>query len=126
MYQPRDRVALERMAAASGFPYIAPDDAMVEAVVVVVDEHDKPIHAVAAKRMVETYGWFDNSVDGITKMAAMRLSHDGMITCLRLKGYDSGVAFLPPSICERFGRRLKKHFGWTPTWKSWAINFGRD
>lgn len=118
--------ALERMAAASGFPYVDPRSEMVESCLVVVDDSDTPVMAVAAERIVQLYGWFDKDLPPVQKMTALRVAHWGMRLELMEKGYKSAEAFLPPSICERFGRRLMRSFGWVENWRSFCFKFGVD
>lgn len=123
LYREADRPALERMAAASGFPYVDPKSLKVECVIVVVDDSDTPIAACAAHRIIELYGWFDHAQLPMVKLAALRHMHGAMARELREEGYNEASAFLPPTICERFGRRLERTFSWTRNWPSWAIHF---
>ena len=55
--------------------------------------------------------------------AAWKLIHKGMAEHLRPLGYTSVEAFLPPSVSERFGRRLERTFGWVKNWPSWTRRF---
>lgn len=118
-----DLPTLEAMAAKSGFPYIDPRSPLTEAVLVVADGEDRPVAAVAAERIVQLYGWFDQDLRPMRKMQAIRLLHESMASELKKKGYNSAEAFIPTSICERFGRRLEKSFGWSPNWRSWSKGF---
>lgn len=117
-FKPSDQGALYAMAEKSGFPYPHLDDGRLEAVCVVADEDDNPIMAVGAKRLVEMYFWCQR-LEPFETLAALRLLHEQMGDKLKAKGYDSVEAFLPPSISEKFGRRLQKSFGWVRNWTSW-------
>ena len=118
-----DLPALRRMAEASGFPYVDPRGLKVESVIVVADENDQPVMAVAAHRIIELYGWFDVALSPIEKLTALRMAHGAMARELRQLGYNEANAFLPPTICKRFGRRLMRTFGWVENWLSFAVRF---
>ena len=122
-YRSSDAGALAEMAERSGFPYVAPDGPLIEACIVIADQDDKPVMAVAAKRMVELYGWFGPDASPIHRMAAIREAHGAMEPLLRRSGYSEASAFLPPSICQRFGRRLIRSFGWARNWESFCVKF---
>src|ERR1035441_7365070 len=116
-----DIPALRDMAARSGYPY--PDlasDPTLEAVLVVVDDEDRPLRAAAAKRLVELYFWCDTNLTPHENLAALRLLYDGMVEELRAKGYHSAEAFLPESVSRKFGRRLERTFGFMRNWPSWT------
>ncbi len=115
-----DIPTLRAMAEASGYPY--PDLAEpLEAVVVLADDQDRPVMAVAAKKLVELYLWCGKGLTPHENIAALRLLHEGMIEELKTKGYNEGVeAFLPPAISAKFGKRLEKTFGWVKNWESWG------
>ena len=115
-----DITTLRELAVASGFPY--PDlTGPLEAVVVLADDEDQPVMAVAAKRLVELYLWCGKGMTPHQNIAALRLLHDAMADELKTKEYDGiGVeAFLPPSVAGKFGKRLEKTFQWTRNWPSW-------
>lgn len=122
-FEERDRESLERMGKLSGFPYLNPTGSMVEACMVAVDELDRPVVAVAAERIVQLYGWFEPSLDPVAKLAVIREMHAALGAELSRRGYESAEAFLPPSICEKFGRRLERSFGWVQNWRSWCFKF---
>lgn len=123
LYREADRPALERMAAASGFPYCELTDPLVESVIVVVDDADQLILGVASRRIPELYAWMDKDRPTLIKLAALRKAHDAMAHELRAKGYSEATAFLPPRICKKFGERLVRIFGWKPNWNSFAVHF---
>ena len=116
---------LQELAERSGFPY--PPDLShphIEAVLVAVDSEDRPIIAVAAKRLVEIYGYVDSERSPVVLLSAWKLLHGAMAQELRNLSYNSVEAFLPPSIAEKFGRRLERTFGWVKNhWSNWAIRF---
>lgn len=106
------------------FPY--PDDPLdsLESVRVVVDDDDKPLMAVGAKRLVELYLWCGNLERPLAKMYALRLLHEDMAKELKKLGYNAVEAFLPPPVAKRFARRLQKSFGWRPNAPS--VSLTRD
>jgi hypothetical protein len=108
------------MAEASGFPYPELSAARIEAVVVVVDEQDRPVMACAAERLVQMYLWCGEFQRPHAKVFALRLLHEAMSEELKSKGYESAEAFLPPSLAKRFARRLEKMFAWRRNWPSWT------
>lgn len=113
---------LDAMAQASGFPYPALTDPLLESVVVIADADDKPIAACAAKRLVELYLYSGNSPAPVRMQAVVRL-HEAMTQALREKGYNSSEIFLPPQIAQKFGRRLERTWGWVRNWPSWTKRF---
>jgi hypothetical protein len=120
-FEERDRAALSSMAQDSGFPYCAPDGPMVEECMVAVDGDDLPVAAVAAERILQVYGWLRQDIHPAAKMAAIRALHDRLAPALVERGYLEVNAFLPPTICQQFGRRLERSFGWVKNWASWAV-----
>lgn len=111
---------LRAMADASGFPYPDLSAARLEAVLVVVDDEDRPVMACAAERLVQMYLWSGTFQRPLAKVFALRLLHEAMSQELRRLGYTSVEAFLPPSLAKRFARRLEKTFGWIRNWPSWT------
>ena len=105
-------------AMEHGLPY--PDPAGdLEAILVVVDDDDRPVMAAAAKRLVEGYLWCGEIERPLVKLAAMRALEAEMDRILVRKGYNTVEAFLPPSVAQKFGRRLEKTFGYRRNWESW-------
>lgn len=113
--KPSDIPILKEWAAASGFPYIEPVDA-----VVVVDEDDRPIMACAPRQIIELYLWADAGHAPPVKLHALRLLHDSMTPEMKRRGFGEVNAFIPPSIAEQFGRRLARSFGWVRNWPSFC------
>ncbi len=115
---------LKRYADASDFPYPDFGDPHIEAFLVVVDSEDRPIVAVAAKRLVELYGYFDPTCSPSLRMKAIGMLHECMATALRDKGYTIASAGIDPRIAKAFGRRLERSFGWIKnTFNWWSIRF---
>jgi len=118
--QESDIPLLRAMAENSGFPYPDLSAARLEAVVVVVDDEDRPVMACAAERIVQLYLWSGEFQRPHAKLFALRLLHEAMAADLERKGYTSAEAFLPPTLAKRFARGLEKMFGWKPNWPSWT------
>lgn len=114
---------LNRCASAAGYPYPSLDDPLIEAVEIVVDSDGKPIMAVAAKRLVEIYMYVDENRSPAVSNSAIRELHRSMAERLTAKGYRSAEAFIPPPLCEKFGRRLQRKFGWLRNWPSFCKHF---
>lgn len=114
---------LTQIAERSGFPYPELDHPHIESVLVAVDSEDRPIIAVAAKRLIEIYGWVDSEQSPAVLMGAWRLLHQGMAENLRAKGYNGAECLIPPPIAGKFGRRLERTFGWIKNWPSWCVRF---
>jgi hypothetical protein len=96
----------------------------LEAVRVVVGDDDRPLMAVAAKKLqVELFLWCGDIKRPHAKMYALRLLHEDMSAQLRALGYTECQGFLPPPVAKRFARRLEKSFGWTKSWPSWNKRF---
>lgn len=115
---------LQEFARLSGFPYPEFDHPHIEAVVVVADSEDRPIMAVAGKRLIELYLWANPVTSPTVKINALALLHQAMSQELRELGYTSVEAFIPENVSAKFGRRLERTFGWVRNqWKSWTIRF---
>lgn len=115
-----DIPGLHAIADASGFPYPDLAAGRLEAVLVVADDDDRPVMACAAERICQLYLWCGEFQRPHAKVFALRLLHEAMAKALKVKGYDSAEAFLPPSLAARFARRLERTFGWHPNWPSWT------
>jgi hypothetical protein len=122
-FQESDREALKAMALEAGYPYPEPDGPLIESCLVVVDDNEQVVAAIAAQRIVELYLWKRGVLTPAMSLAILKVMHSEMATELRKLGYDECNAFLPPSICGKFGRRLKRSFGWTSNWPSLCIRF---
>lgn len=120
--QDSDIPTLNAMAEASGFPYIVPRGTLVERVLVVADENDQPLAAVAAERILQLYLWL-GEMPPHAKLRVIRLLHEAMAPELKANGYTEVQAFLPPAVSGKFGRRLERTFGWMKNWQSWYLKF---
>jgi len=116
--RPDDIPKLEAMQGE--FPY--PNVYELEAIRIVVDDHDQPVMACGAKKLLELYLWQGPGTP-LAKLHALRLLHEDLAVQLRQKGYHSVEAFLPPPVATRFARRLVKSFGWKLNWPSWTRSF---
>jgi hypothetical protein len=112
------------MAEATGFPYpVLEEHGKLEAIVVVAGEDGQPLMAAAAERLVQIYLYCRKASAPHENLAALRLLQDAMIAELKRQGYHGAEAFLPPTLAQRFGRRLERTFGWTRNWASWNRSF---
>ncbi len=118
-YKDSDASALKAME--NGFPYPDLDSPLIETIRV-VEMDEKIIAAVAARRLVELFGWFESTATPQQKMCALRMLHGDVATELRKRGYTFCEAGLPPELADSFGKRLKQ-FGWKLGWPSYGINF---
>ncbi len=104
---------LRQFAKSSGFEYPRINDPGIETVLVVADGNDRPIAAVAAKRLVEVFCWLNPKAGAALRNEAISAAHPPMIKALKLRGYDCAEAFIPPQLLRRgFGRILTERYGW--------------
>lgn len=104
---------LESWTSASGFEYPDCDDPLVEKILVVADDDDRPILVVPAKRLVEIYGWFNPGAGSALRNEAIALMQPAMIEELKKLGYKCAETFIYPKLERRgFGRILTERFGW--------------
>lgn len=110
---------------ASGFGYEFPDlrGRNMEAVMVVADENDQPLIAIAAERILQAYLLIPGEMHPAAKMRGIKLLHEMFAPVLREKGYTSLDSFLPPGIAKSFGRRLIRSLGWKANWPSFTRRF---
>lgn len=123
--QPSDIPTLRQMYELSGLDYTFPDlrGPLMESVLVVVDDNDVPMAAVAAERIIQLYLLVDESLGPAAKLAIIRKLHQNMQEMLCSKGYCEANCFVPPKLEKSFGRRLMKTFGWVKNWPSFARGF---
>jgi len=123
--QPSDIPSLRAMFEQSGLEYAFPElgGPLMESVLVVVDQNDAPVAAVAAERIVQLYLLVDETLGPVAKFQAIREMHKSMATALRDKGYNGAEAFVPPELEKSFGRRLMRTFGWCRNWNSFSRSF---
>lgn len=110
---------LRAMAQRAGYPYPDPTDSL-ELIRVVADQDDKPLMAAAGKKLVELFLWPGELERPHASVHALRLLHLDMAETLKVRGYKSAEAFLPPAIADKFGRRLETTFGWKRNWASYG------
>ena len=115
------RAIYERSELAYEFPELR--GPLMEQVLVLVNEKDQPVIAVASERILQSYLWIDESLHPAAKLRGIRQLHEAMAPILRAKGYTSSEAFIPPQLVKSFGRRLMKTFGWSPNWPSFGRSF---
>ncbi len=115
---------IREMFDKSGLEYQFPDllTSKMEAVLVVVDDQDRPLMACAAERILQLYLWSADFAPA-AKLHGIRLLHEAMAQELRRKGYNSVEAFIPPTMVKSFTRRLERMFQWTRNWPSWSKGF---
>lgn len=114
---------LKAMAEASGYPYPDVSRETLECIRVVADDDDQPVMAAAAERLLQIYLWCGEFELPHAKMYALRLLHEDMASRLRDLGYHSAEAYIPPTLAEKFSKRLEKSFGWIRNWPSWTKHF---
>jgi hypothetical protein len=113
---------LTEIAEKTGFPYPDLRGPHIEGICVVEDEHGNIVAACAAKRLLELYLYCPEG-KAINKSRAIILLHEKLAAELKIKGYDDANVFLPPTLAEKFGRRLERSFGWVKAWPSWTKRF---
>lgn len=119
--KPEDIPILKHYAEVSGYEYPEPNDINIEKLLVVVDDEDVPIAAVAAKRLAEVFCWISPNAGAELRIEAMRALHEPTIHSLKRMGYDCAEAFIPAKLARRgFGRILTERFGWYPNVLSWG------
>jgi hypothetical protein len=124
LYKTSDEAALRTMHKAQGFEYEFPDlmGRRMEGVWV-AEENGRILAAVAVERIVQTYFLCSPGLRPRVGASLFQAFESRIVPELSARGYNEANAFLPPSIAERFGRRLERSLGWTRNWKSWAKRF---
>jgi len=122
---PADIPTLRNIHELSGLAYTFPDlrGPLMENVLVIADERDIPIMAVAAERVLQAYLLVDDSLHPAAKLRGIRMLHENMAPLLREKGYSELNCAIPPELERSFGRRLMRTFGWVLNWTSYARHF---
>lgn len=89
---------------------------------VVVDEDDRPVRAIGARKTVEMIQVGDpNWRHPAIRFRALCLLHDSMTQILLSLGYKSANCWLADSLVKAYGRRLRS-LGWFGVaWKSFRI-----
>lgn len=112
---------LQQYAEHSGFEYPNLDDSSIEAILVVADDSDKPILAVAGKRLIELFAWFNPEAGTELRIEAIRVIEKPMTEALKRLGYECAEAFIPPKLERRgFGAFLLKSLGFYRNWPSFG------
>lgn len=122
-YEPSDAPALQRIAEDSGFPYEPLDSPLIEAALVAVDDEGNVLAGATAKRIPELYFYKSKGLSPAATKSIISAFHPLMRAKLQHLHYTGANIFLAPSICERFGRRLQRSWGWIKNWDSFAIRF---
>jgi hypothetical protein len=116
----QDVPILERLHATSGYTHAFPSGPIEDAVVI-VDETDHPIMAAIAERTIQL-NFICGKERPLAVLHGLRLLHGALREALKPKGYRMADAWLPPEICESFGRLLGKRFGWAKNlWPSFSV-----
>ena len=120
----RDLPVLEQWHRESGFDYPLPDlfSPSFARVLVVVDDNDVPVQALAAKNTIEMYMLMDKGWRNPRwRLEALMQGHEDMRSWLHENGHEDVNCWLPPEVEKSFGRRLEKLFYWIPArWKSYS------
>ena len=102
-----------------GSRYIDFSDPDMVAVLVVVDENDKPVRAIGARKTVEMIQVGDpNWRHPAVRFMAFKMLHLAMMEILVGLGYRSANCWLADKLVKAYGRRLSA-LGWFGVaWKS--------
>lgn len=121
---PEDIPVLREMYQRAGYEYEFPNlnSHLFEEIQVLVNDDGAPIMAAAAERIIQLYLFCGESFKHpAARLYGIQLLHDALAKSLKRKGYREANAFLPPEIEKTFGKRLRKTFGWTKNWLSYAV-----
>jgi hypothetical protein len=118
-----DTEAVSALHAAAGYEFKFPDIAspLIETAIAVVDELDRPIAAVVAKRAPEVIMAMRKSDHPLVKLRALTLIHEALRKELTALGYSEANCFLPPELERNYGRHLQRIFGWQAAWKAFTL-----
>ena len=123
-YKPEDESALRAMYAAQGFEYEFPDLSGRRMEGAWVAESDgRILAAVAVERIPQTYLFCSPRLSPRIVSFLFQAFEHIIVPELSARGYRESNAFLPPSIAEKFGKRLERSFGWVRNWPSWCKRF---
>lgn len=119
-----DIPVLREIHEAQGHPYPFPDltSYQFEGVYVAVNENDRPVQAIAARRTVEVYFLGDpNWKTPGWRLETFRRLHLAAHEAMLALGYEDANCWIPPAVEKAFGRRLVKIFGWKKSiWRSYS------
>ncbi len=113
-YSESDLNALIGMHRAQGFDYPLPDlrDPIFVSKLVLEDDTGNTVMAALARLTCEMYLLVEPTAGTPRERYARLLElHRAGANDLRARGLDDAHAWLPPSIAQRFGRRLQQ-LGW--------------
>jgi hypothetical protein len=127
-YKSTDRADLEAMQRAQGFDYKLPDlndPRLWIARRVMVDEKDRPTHAILGRLTSEAYYLnFPRKENPITQMKRFLSMHEIACAAGKQAGLDSCHIWIPPEIKETFGPQLER-LGWVEyTWATFSKQLG--
>lgn len=114
-FRQEDEAVLRDLHKINGFDYPFPDlkSDQFYKVLVLVDEDDVPVQAVAARKTIEVYFLGDPQWrTPAWRLDALKGLHVKMHGILIAAGYTDVLAFIPPKVMRAFGRRLERDFGW--------------
>lgn len=124
-----DLPILKEWHSAAGFDYTFPEffedgklSPIFASVRVEVDDDDRPIQVLAAKKTVEMYFLLDSTWRNPRwRLEAFSQLHEDMRGQLLAHDLEDVNAWLPPEVEKSFGRKLMRIFGWMPSrWKSYS------
>jgi len=117
-FQPSDLLHVKQLAESLGHP---DEDfsRMIEHAEVIVDDDGRVVMALVARRTIYLDMLTDPSLTPAQKMYGLRLC-EAKLPVLADKGHREVLAFIDPSIAERFGRRLQRSFGWMRSRPCWC------
>lgn len=123
-YEPEDLVEIQRIHKELNLDYALPNLSSPLWVVTKVLEVDGKVRAaLGAWVQVELYLLLDKSnwADPKGKLEALKELDKHVVNDLYwLKGIEQACLWLPPNM-GRFGKRLKKEFGFTPDRDGWVV-----
>lgn len=118
-YHSDDRAEIERMHAAQGFAYEAPDwDKVLVSAVIEVDGRIQM--AAFLRKTAEGYLLFDPTAEvrKRERLGQLLMMHKELVKPAARAGFDDLHCWLPPELADKFGKLLL-HLGWTrPEWPS--------
>lgn len=111
--RPDDYEALQKIHQQNGFDYDLPEFHGFDCVQVIVDDEDRPVMAVCARKFAEITLLVDRTWETPAwRLAALKRLHAAMEIKLNFRGFREAACWLAPEIAKGFGRRLTQIFGW--------------
>jgi hypothetical protein len=119
--RPEDLPTLRDFHQKTGFGYSFPEfGTNFETAKVAIGRDGQIMGGVATERIVQAYLWLA-PMSPEAKLNVIRELHEATAAELKALGYNEANCFLPPTIADRFGRRLERCFHWVKNWPSWAV-----